>query len=107
VVGYAVGAAVLVAFVASLAVLDTERGKRDANITGFGDADWVWREDAITELLAAHQDGSLFVAGWKSNQGIFYSQFDDVALLSAPADVPARIAARNSNPYGKARKNEI
>jgi dephospho-CoA kinase len=67
-----------------------------------GSTDWVWREDAITELLAAHQHRSLFVAGCKSNQGIFYSQFDHVALLSAPADVLlARISARNNNPYGK------
>ncbi|MCW2639261.1 MAG: putative shikimate kinase [Dactylosporangium sp.] len=67
-----------------------------------GPTDWVWREDAITELLAAHQHRSLFVAGCKSNQGIFYSQFHHVALLSAPADVLlARISARNNNPYGK------
>jgi len=44
----------------------------------------------------------LFVAGCKTNQGKFYAQFDHIALLSAPADVPlARIAARTSNPYGK------
>jgi broad-specificity NMP kinase len=67
-----------------------------------GSADWVWREDAITELLAGHHHGTLFVAGCKSNQGSFYGQFDHVALLSAPADVLlARIAARNNNPYGK------
>jgi dephospho-CoA kinase len=67
-----------------------------------GSTDWVWREDAITELLADHRQGTLFVAGCKSNQGRFYAQFDHVALLSAPADVPfARIAARNNNPYGK------
>lgn len=46
--------------------------------------------------------GSLFVAGCKSNQGKFYPQFDHVALLSARADVLlARIAARDTNPYGK------
>ena len=67
-----------------------------------GSTDWVWREDAITELLADHRQGTLFVAGCKSNQGRFYAQFDHVALLSAPADVLfARIAARNNNPYGK------
>jgi dephospho-CoA kinase len=67
-----------------------------------GSTDWVWREDAITELLADHRQGTLFVAGCKSNQGRFYAQFDHVALLSASADVLfARIAARNNNPYGK------
>jgi len=49
VVGYTVGAAVLVAFVASLAVLDTERGKLDANITGFGDALW-WAVSTMTTV---------------------------------------------------------
>ena len=67
-----------------------------------GSADWVWREDAVRELLAGHRSGSLFVAGCKSNQGRFYPQFDHIALLSAPAEVLlARIAARTDNPYGK------
>jgi shikimate kinase len=67
-----------------------------------GSADWIWREDAITTLLAGHSRGSLFVAGCKTNQGKFYPHFDHVALLSAPADVlNARIADRTSNPYGK------
>ena len=67
-----------------------------------GSADWVWREDAVRELLAEHRSGSLFVAGCKSNQGRFYPQFDHIALLSAPAEILlARIAARTDNPYGK------
>ncbi|HEV3309829.1 MAG TPA: AAA family ATPase [Chloroflexota bacterium] len=67
-----------------------------------GSRDWIWREDAIADLLASHTDGSLFVAGCKSNQGKFYTQFDHIALLSAPADVIlTRIDERNSNPYGK------
>jgi NAD(P)-dependent dehydrogenase (short-subunit alcohol dehydrogenase family) len=67
-----------------------------------GSPDWIWREDAIEALLAGHQDGHLFVSGCKTNQGWFYSQFDHIALLSAPADVLlARIAARTENPYGK------
>jgi hypothetical protein len=36
-----------------------------------GSSDWVWREDAIIELLANHKHGSLFVTGCKSNQGKF------------------------------------
>jgi shikimate kinase len=67
-----------------------------------GSPDWIWREQAMADLLASHQTGSLFVAGCKSNQGKFYPQFHHVVLLSAPADVLlARIASRTSNPYGK------
>ncbi|HEX3814368.1 MAG TPA: AAA family ATPase [Mycobacteriales bacterium] len=73
-----------------------------------GSSDWVWRVNAIAELLANHTEGSLFVAGCKSNQSKFYPRpenepnFDHVALFSAPADVMlARIASRTDNPYGK------
>ncbi|WP_223285693.1 AAA family ATPase [Paenibacillus sp. PL91] len=67
-----------------------------------GSTDWVWREEAIIELLTNHQEGKLFVAGCKSNQGKFYPFFDHVVLLSAPADVIlARIAGRENNNYGK------
>jgi dephospho-CoA kinase len=67
-----------------------------------GSFDWIWREDAIDDLLAGHDDGAIFVAGCKTNQGMFYPQFDHIVLLSAPAEVLlARIAARDNNPYGK------
>jgi shikimate kinase len=67
-----------------------------------GPTDWIWREQAITDLLSSHDNGSIFVAGCKTNQGRFYPQFDHVVLLSAPAEVLlARIAARTNNPYGK------
>lgn len=67
-----------------------------------GSPDWIWREDAITNLLTGHEHGHLFVAGCKTNQGRFYDQFDHIALLSAPAEVLlARIMARDNNPYGK------
>ena len=67
-----------------------------------GSADWIWRADAIGALLAKHEQGHLFVAGCKTNQGSFYPLFDYVVLLTAPADVLlARIAVRDSNPYGK------
>ncbi|MCO1574861.1 AAA family ATPase [Crossiella sp. SN42] len=67
-----------------------------------GEPDWVWREQAITDLLTGHGEGSLFVAGCKTNQVGFYPLFDHVVLLSAPAEVLlARIAARTDNPYGK------
>ncbi|MGW4407030.1 AAA family ATPase [Nonomuraea sp. NPDC004702] len=67
-----------------------------------GSADWVWRETAISDLLADHGEGALFVAGCKSNQGRFYPQFDHVVLLSAPAEIMlARIVRRTNNPFGK------
>jgi shikimate kinase len=63
-------------------------------------SDWIWREDAMTALLAS--PGPLFVAGCKSNQGRFYPLFHHIVLLSAPAAVLlSRIAARTDNPYGK------
>ncbi|MEY9856638.1 RNase adaptor protein for sRNA GlmZ degradation [Catenulispora sp. GAS73] len=67
-----------------------------------GSRDWIWREQAISELLSGHRDGHLFVAGCKTNQGAFYPLFDQVVLFSAPVDVLlARVAARTTNPYGK------
>ena len=67
-----------------------------------GRPDWIWREDAIADLLASNDDGHLFVAGCRTNQGRFYDRFDAVVLLSAPAEVLlARIDGRRDNPYGK------
>ena len=67
-----------------------------------GSTDWIWREQAITDLLSSHTEGNLFVAGCKTNQGRFYPLFDHIVLLSAPSEVLlARIAARTDNPYGK------
>jgi hypothetical protein len=78
------------------------------------DASWAdngpgWTADGLRHAHVSWLPGSprrrhghLFVAGCKTNQGKFYSQFDHIALLSAPADVLlARIAARTGNPYGK------
>lgn len=67
-----------------------------------GRRDWVWRKDAITELLKGHRDGTLFVAGCKTNQKEFYPLFEHVVLLHAPASVLLeRIATRSTNDYGK------
>lgn len=49
-----------------------------------GSLDWIWREQAIADLLTGHHAGKLFVAGCKSNQGKFYPQFDHVVLLERP-----------------------
>jgi shikimate kinase len=63
---------------------------------------YVWREDRIVELLARDDGPSLYVSGTVSNQGRFYSRFDAVVLLSAPADVLlSRIENRTTNPFGK------
>ncbi|MFF0491484.1 dephospho-CoA kinase [Nocardia sp. NPDC004068] len=63
-----------------------------------------WLEDRIAALLAAHERSgeALFVAGTVWNQYVFYERFDYVVLLSAPVEVMLeRIAARESNPFGK------
>jgi dephospho-CoA kinase len=67
-----------------------------------GSSDWIWNEEVIAALLDKYEDGQLFVAGCKTNQGKFYSSFDHVVLLSAPAEVILeRAANRSTNPYGK------
>jgi broad-specificity NMP kinase len=64
--------------------------------------DWIWKEQEITDLLQRERSGPLFVCGCKSNQGAFYSLFDQIVLLSGPAQVLLdRVAARTTNPYGK------
>lgn len=71
-----------------------------------GSRDWVWRERAVTGLLTGHRTGHLFVAGCKSNQGLFSALFDQVVLLSAPAPLLlARVAARTDNPYGRGERD--
>jgi dephospho-CoA kinase len=63
---------------------------------------FVWREDRIADLLTARVGPSLFVSGTVSNQGRFYPRFDEIVLLSAPAEVLLRrIEARTTNSYGK------
>ncbi|MGO9079187.1 MAG: AAA family ATPase [Streptosporangiaceae bacterium] len=80
---------------------DTDQWSRWVRLPD-GAADWIWREDAITGLLDGHQHGHLFVAGCKTNQGLFYARFDHIVLLSAPAEIVlARIESRDTNPYGK------
>ena len=84
-------------------VVDTDYGHWSHWITfPDGSLDWVWREPEIENLLNRHRHGALFVAGTSSNQGRFYPQFDEVVLLSAPAEVILeRIASPDTNPYGK------
>ncbi|PXX58704.1 shikimate kinase [Nocardia tenerifensis] len=63
-----------------------------------------WREDRIDTLLVEHERSGepLFIGGTVRNQTRFYARFDHIVLLSAPIDVMLeRIAARDSNPFGK------
>ena len=62
----------------------------------------LWREDAMSALLAEDAPTGLFVAGCVSNQGSFYDRFDAVVLLSVPRKILLRrLATRLTNPFGK------
>lgn len=64
--------------------------------------DWLWREDRVQELLSTEDVEVLFVGGCASNQVVFYPQFDQVVLLSAPVPLLLeRLATRTTNAYGK------
>ena len=84
-------------------VVDTDYGGwiEDVRLPD-GSVEPLWDEEQIDALLSGHSDGALFVVGTVANQGKFYPRFDAVVLLSAPVDVILeRVAARESNPYGK------
>jgi adenylate kinase family enzyme len=89
-----------------------ELSKRGFRVVDTDEPDWtewsdreggyLWREDRIAELLAGEVGSSLYVSGTVSNQGRFYSRFDEIVLLSAPAEVLLRrLENRTTNPYGK------
>ena len=64
--------------------------------------DWVWQEDRVRELLSTEDPRVLFVSGCASNQVLFYGQFDDIVLLTAPPEVLIeRLRTRTTNSYGK------
>lgn len=66
------------------------------------DKDWVWREDRVQCLLSTEDTDVLFVSGCAANMGKFLPQFDEVVLLSAPAEVLVeRLGTRTTNSYGK------
>ena len=73
------------------------------------EAGFVWREDRIADLLAGEVGPSLYVSGTVSNQGRFYPRFDEIVLLSAPAEVLLRrIEVRTTNSYGETpRQREL
>ena len=78
--------------------VDTDYGDYHERIGG----EWLWREDRIAALLAEDAPGPLFVQGTTRNQVVFYPLFDQIVLLSAPADVLVeRLTTRTTNPYGR------
>jgi dephospho-CoA kinase len=85
-------------------VVDTDEG--GWSVWSDTEGGYVWREDRIAELLERDEEGrTLYVSGTVSNQGRFYSHFDAVVLLHAPAEVLlSRIATRATNDYGKSRE---
>jgi dephospho-CoA kinase len=69
---------------------------------GILESDWMWREDAIQDLLDTEDAGIVFVSACVPNQGKFYDQLDHIVLLTAPEAVTVeRLAHRTNNPYGK------
>lgn len=67
-----------------------------------GEADWIWNEGRMSELLQRPLEAPLFLSGCVPNQGKFYEFFNHKVLLSAPLEVILnRVANRSSNSYGK------
>lgn len=71
------------------------------------EADWIWREDQVKQLLDSEQDNLLFVSGCPTNQVKFYPNFDLIILLSVPVEILVeRLQSRTNNNYGK-QQNEL
>jgi broad-specificity NMP kinase len=61
-----------------------------------------WDVDRISRLLATEDVDVLFLVGSDDSQGLFYRDFDQIVLLSAPREVMVeRLASRTNNPFGK------
>lgn len=68
---------------------------------------WLWREDRIKALLETEDAEILFVSACVENQAKFYPRFDEIVLLSVPAEVTIeRLAKRTNNQYGKRPEEE-
>ena len=67
-----------------------------------GASERLWREDRIQQILSDANADLIFISGTCRNQVKFYTWFDHVVLLSAPASVLVeRLSTRSNNPYGK------
>ncbi len=85
-------------------VIDTDHGGYAEEVPSPDglDAEQLWREDRIMQLLDEHDEGPLFLSGCVRNQGAFYPRFDAVVLLRAPVEVLLeREAIRDTNDFGK------
>ena len=69
----------------------------------YGDGEeTLWIEDRVADRLSTDDAQVLFVSGAARNQTRFYSRFDRIVLLTAPAAVISeRLRRRTNNPYGK------
>ena len=84
-------------------VVDTDHG--GWSVWSDTEGGYVWHEERMAELLAREDGRTLYVSDTVSNQGRFYPLFDAVVLLHASAEVlGCRIAARETNDYGKSRE---
>jgi dephospho-CoA kinase len=85
-------------------VVDTDYGDwiREAPSEDGRPFEPLWDEERIAALLDEDDGSVLFLSGCVANQGVFYPRFGAVVLLSAPPDVILeRVAARDSNDYGR------
>lgn len=85
-------------------VVDTDRDGWAEEVRLADGSGWeqLWREGRMSALLAEEGEGTLFVSGCASNQGMFYDRFEAVVLLSATRDVLLeRLETRTTNPFGK------
>jgi len=77
--------------------LDPETGNHEED-----EAEWLWKEDLVEELLATEDADMLFLSGCAANQGQFYPALDHVVLLTASEPLMIeRLAARTNNDFGK------
>lgn len=66
---------------------------------------WLWKEDEIKGIVNNHLEGVLFISGTVSNQGKFYSYFNEIIYLSAPLSILlVRVQKRANNRYGQTDK---
>jgi dephospho-CoA kinase len=78
---------------------ETPPSPGDHNADGPG---WLWREDRISDLLAAEDGEVLFMSACVPNQSRFFDRFDHIVLLTASPELTVqRLSTRTDNPYGK------
>ncbi|SFG48069.1 AAA family ATPase [Sporolactobacillus nakayamae] len=91
-------------------VVDTDYGNwgEDVPLSNGQGFEQLWHEKRIGELLAKHDEGTLFLSGCVTNQVKFYPQFDAIVLLSAPLEtILERVRMRKNNPFGKTAEDRM